>query len=41
MQRMIDICCDYGMINGITFHPKESKWFGTNTANDFSDCEFK
>ena len=41
MQRMIDICCDYGMINSITFNPKENKRFGTDTAKDFSDCEFK
>ena len=41
MQRMIDICCDYDMINGITFNPEKSKWFATDTAKDFNDCEFK
>ena len=41
MQRMIDICCDYDMINGITFNPEKSKWFANDTAKDFNDCEFK
>ena len=41
IQRMIDIYCDYSMVNGITFNPKKRKWFATYTAKDFSDCEFK
>ena len=38
---MIDICYDYGMINDITFNPKKNKWFVTDTAKDFSNCELK
>ena len=32
---------DYDMMNGMTFNFKKSKWFVTDTAKDFSDCEFE
>ena len=41
LEIMIDVCCNNGVINGITFNPKKSKWFVTDIAKDFSDCEFK
>jgi hypothetical protein len=38
MQRMIDICNEYGIQYGICFNATKSKWFFAGKHNDCNDC---
>jgi hypothetical protein len=41
MQKMLDICCDYGNMYGITFNPTKSKWFCTDLFGSSSNVFFE
>jgi hypothetical protein len=40
MQKMIDICCKYGLVYGIRFNPNKTNWFYTNVYNDCLNVVF-
>jgi hypothetical protein len=41
MQRMIDICYEYGLQYGITFNAKKSKWFFAGDGGNGEGVSFK
>ncbi len=40
VQRMVDICSEYGEMYGISFNPTKSKWFYTGVFDDCRDVTF-
>jgi hypothetical protein len=40
MQKILDMCYEYGVMFGINFNPAKSKWFCTDSYNDSGNVSF-